>query len=81
MAMTKYRLLGSQHRTKDGKTYEKGEIVESDRRLDEIFVGVFEKLSEIVAVDIQSDSLKSGEDTPSSPPFKRDVKGQFPFAF
>jgi len=90
--MANYRLLGCSYKSKDGKTYEKGDIVESNRELDKKFVGLFEKLPETVVVDKQPETVivdkqsdiipssESGEEIFTSPLSEKDVTKQFPYA-
>ena len=77
--MAKYRLLGGSYRS-NGVAYKKGEVVSSNRELDRVFVGMFEKLSETVTSNKQPTSPSSegaGKKDDASAPFEKDVTKQF----
>ena len=82
--MARYKLLGVSYKCRDGNTYNKGDTIESDRELDKVFVGMFEKLPDVVVIEKQQpDSLsssKGGEESLASPPVERNVTKQFSIA-
>lgn len=45
--MPRFRVLEGRHRSLDGVTYKKDEIVESDRDLDKEFINKFERISSV----------------------------------
>lgn len=80
--MAKYRLLGGVYRDTNGTTYKRGDIVSSNRELDRVFVGMFEKLSETAISSKQptSPSSEGAELEVPSAPFEKDVTKQFSIA-